>query len=448
MPIILLVVLSLLIPFNGFSIVNIGDYGVEYALLPALFLVTYTLVRMLLTRQAVPAFVFYPALTVIGAAALSLFAYYFINEFSISEYVKSFLHLIFYVVLFLCIASIRVKTESIIKLLKINLLFATFICLYGFYQVPARFYDWPFAYPAFNNVSGTLINTKFFDLFVRPSSIFLEPSFLGAYLIDAILVIGICMIFDKTLIVRSKYVRSLMLATFIGMLFCSFSIGAFLVLAMVACVMFVCLHIPHKWRKLSIGTFTLLGLLAAANFAIQAGIGVNLLEFIGARFSNIFAQLFLGESAMSGDSLPKRFRSIAMAFQLWTNYPLTGVGIGNYGIHASKEGLFIYTDSALMSTMSEQGLVGILAYVALFGVILVNLFDSVRNPVRSKLDTLKCAFFFVVVAHAIELSFNMGSILHLREWFPLGLAALLLRQGNGKIRHENSDHQPPTPISA
>ncbi|MFM2133569.1 MAG: hypothetical protein RL156_850 [Bacteroidota bacterium] len=243
-----------------------------------------------------------------------------------------------WVFILLCCA-VRVSPTSIIKLFRIYVFCAIPVNLFGIYQVPARAFDWPFAWIEYTGAAQRYTEqlSLEFEGFFRATSLFSEPSAFAMYTMTAaIMLLAPYFLYDYRIIKNRFVFYTALYSCFIGM-FLTFSLtivvqlGAFIV----AVILISQSAIAKKLvTMLAVMSFVF----SITNFAIQTYSGADLFDLYFRRVaSNV-----VGEDkveATVGDSFGTRADAQKAAVRIWKNLPLFGAGLGCLGFVPDNEGL-------------------------------------------------------------------------------------------------------------
>lgn len=450
--VIALLIMSL--PLSGYAICVVRDFGVHPGLLWGCWMVVGFVLDFLLGRQHLGKLILLFTLMLGMSGLISAFALFDATS-SLFEYLKSLAYLAYFLSLFLAISNLRISTPHTFRLIKISFLVALGVSVYGIYQFLARAYGWPLATLPLNNPSTGPMRTTVFAGYDRPSSFFAEPSWLGAYLADY-LVLGVVFLVYKVRLLPNRLTWWICLVVITVAFMLTFSMGAILNVFIALAVIFLIEKRTARLRLLLYGVLALVGILIV-NYALGMLFQVDLVSIVFSRLEGIMNYAFFRGSLIEGESLPARLDSMKVAFRIWQDHPIWGVGLGNFGSYSASynpyHGInpyltFMYTSSGIMNILSEQGLVGIAAYSMFWGFILWRCWKtSVRAFAAGSPLAPVCRGLFYLVLVDIIMLWNLGGLLDLRLWLNLSLAVLITSTANrvlGKFLRSNKLPQQPT----
>ncbi|MBP2654170.1 MAG: polymerase [Firmicutes bacterium] len=186
------------------------------------------------------------------------------------------------------------------------------------------------------------------------------------------------------------------------------------------------------WIAIAV-TFIVYGLLnLKRDFKAIAGILAVLMIF-GVLFAsnNQIKERFNSIADMSNQSNSERVLMWRSAWNMFLDHPITGVGAGNYPkqyqtryiLPEAKERMQGHPHNNFLNTMAETGIVGCLAFVYMFGYILVYFFR--RRGGDNEGGIMAMAAFLVTVSLLVQgmTEYNYGDSAVIRMyWFIIGLA--------------------------
>jgi O-antigen ligase len=310
---------------------------------------------------------------------------------AITQYFKTTGHFLYlWLFTFLC-SVIRFDIRALTDVIKVTIFVSLFINIFGAYQVPARAFDWPFAWLELTNisiggrsanVSGEMgqLSLRFGDFF-RATSVFSEPSALAGFCATVLTYMLMPFALGQRPFIRSS---TFMIFAFIAMLtamFLTFSLTGLLTgsLIVLAAVIF-----GQKERILRI-----ISVLAVSIFVIII-VDAVVSSYAGISVANLFEERVTGilsggksVEGMSGESFFTRWESIFIAFQIWTDYPLTGKGLGLYAYadQAIKLG-YGFPDSTLAASLAELGIIG---FICILNLNIFLLFQTLKLLTNKKI---------------------------------------------------------------
>jgi len=424
------------IPFYGFSFLNIDGRGVlrpdwifGAAIILAIFL-NILAQRRKIRIDPVSRIVLMYNIVVI----LSFVACWYRGNCNILDFLTSWVQLIFISFLYMSISNMSLSMPHIRVILKVWLGISFLVALYAVYQVLARNFGWELAFLHLTNPSVAVAGMRsgVFGGYVRPSSVLTEPTYLGAYLLSPTTLLAMIYLYhkDRRFFFSSRSVNRVILITLVAALILSFALASYLTVAIFC--FFSLFYKPVRKKLIQVVPSAVVLLVGLA--VILSLIGVN---FVGVteRISGIGKGLSsAGLAGVGGKSVGVRLAGAVAAVGLWTEHPLLGVGLNQFG--ASLPGYapswFKYPadqltliNSVWPQVLVETGLLGLTMVVLLWVVAL----RTVRRAIKVEIGdnkVLLIAVFCVLLIDVIGVSFNLP-FTHPQRWFDLGLASVILR---------------------
>jgi len=448
MEILLLYFLTLSLPFYGFSFINIGERPL---LRPPWFfaglLILVFFLGICIRKRKTNINVVGEAVLILNLiAVLSLVALFNAENPQFIDFFTKWAQLVFLSLLFFAISNSKTNKDELNTIFRIWICTAFFISLYAIYQsigrnlnlqLPLLYLTQADHFFAVKMITGT------YGGFIRCSSIFSEPSFIGSYLIAPILFLGISLAYKPAefAIFRRSNLKWFIFFTMVCALLLSFSLAAYITLVMM-CV-FIFLHKKLRWKVLKIGLITLVTI----SFIIL-GLNCFKMNFLSG-FSRVKHEYirFIAKSVATG-SIRQRLLHNLRAIKIWSDHPLLGVGINNvpyyhntYSPPAWLEGDPIeeYGGGNMWAmALGEMGIVGFGGLALLWISALLKMRQYVRiTRNNSNSSFLALVFYYVLLGEAINSLFS-HQFIHIQRWFYLSLAVLVMFYINSVTNHNKS----------
>ena len=339
---------------------------------------------------------------------------------------------------FFVISSLPVSEQEFKSILKVWFIVAVIVAVYAVYQLFARAYDWPFAYltptanrtgrqsgrafafatlggPATIGKVGTLATFQY----AQVSSFFREPTYLGSYLLNALILFGVLIVSNRghMLLFKSSRLNWLFLSILLSGLLLPVALGPYFSLAATLGLMYA---LRRVYRLRITRLILLLPVLLFLGGLLLSGANIKFLEAAAARVSGLFGAIIHGST--HGTSFPVRLERNLAALKVWAHHPVFGVGLNNTHYYTPK-GIELI-NNGWVQLLSAQGLVGFMAMVLVFWSLLRSLSNLLR-----KVDPSSWWYFlivgliFVLVSDIIDtfITFNWT---HTLRWFTLAIANL------------------------
>ncbi len=291
------------------------------------------------------------------------------------QFLKTYLHFLYLVIFGLIFIVIRVTTYEIKTIIKTFLYTSIPIHIFGIYQLFARVFDLPFAFIEYNNIIFTLEDqygvadgvsqlSLRFENFYRATSIFSEPSALATY---SCLILSFLLVpyFNKTsLFIKNKYVFLLAVYLALANLFLAFSnTGLLTFFLMLMMLIFIDKKLKIKTLLKNLFVFIIFFIIIDSIISIYTDISV--LGLFAERLEGIL--YYLGGDSnklIVGESFETRSDNFRWMIDIWTEHPISGIGLGLIklnGIHPVK-----FSDFFVAGALAETGIQGVIAFTLFF----------------------------------------------------------------------------------
>jgi hypothetical protein len=353
------------------------------------------------------------------------------SAFDLRRFLISDGHWLLLIAFFFACFSLDASETARMRIALWNLTGGALVALFALYQVLGTPRHWPgtgavlvpFQREPFRVtwIGGYLQEGSY----TRPSSVFLEASFMGGYL-SWILVVGAAAVFaiPRSVRFRTRPVAMAGLALVLLAIAASVSWGAYADLGVGAGVGFVALWIS---RRISAGRVALAMAAAAllVAFAASSPPGRRAVVAVSGRW-DLLTKTSIREDAtdaLSGDSSWLRVRNLEHTFRLVRARPFRGIGLGQFGNYEKSE--------AGPSRPSFKdpwcGWVAIAAEMGIFGpaVLLTALLVVLRRWWRNRSGGFEDVAVPALLAIAVVQQFHTASFLDLWWWYPVSFAAVL-----------------------
>jgi O-antigen ligase len=257
----------------------------------------------------------------------------------------------------------------------------------------------------------------------QPTSVFREPSWLGAYLLSALVFFGFLLVSRtrRASLFQSQPLNWLMLSIIAFGLLSTVALGPLISLLVFIGLIFVLRR--RSWSGvIRLAAVLMLAALLAAS-ALQA-MGIDFYGAAAARAGGLVQDVVYGRG---GDtSLRSRLDGTRAALEVWASHPILGVGLNNTHYHTGPD--ILNTCNGWARLLSDQGIVGFAAMATIIGSLLLSLNRaSTSVPESSWWYPLVVALFLLLTVEAVNTvsTFNWTSPI---RWFALAMANLVYVQ--------------------
>ena len=142
---------------------------------------------------------------------------------------------------------------------------------------------------------------------------------------------------------------------------------------------------------------------------------------IGKRFQE--AYLIEQQATQFEERFAGRGRFYVRGWKLFKEYPIAGVGLGNYQLYANDR-LRPHTDYVII--LAETGLIGFLFYFGAYSIILLNLIKAFRSA-KTEDDKYTCQFFLAAVIVILIIAAGRWNYSHIPTYIFLATAGVAAR---------------------
>jgi O-antigen ligase len=352
----------------------------------------------------------------------------------IAQYFKTSIHFYFLAGMAIITAIYPVEMKTWKSIMKFWVVLALILNIFAIYQIIARATDLPLAWIEFNNVSFARGSTEgpadeirqlslHYGNFYRATSIFSEPSALGAFNSYILAFLLVPFVFNLKHYIKSKtLIVTTMIFTALGTFF-TFSLTAILGAFSIMGGFLIMRKIQHLTRFLVIlVSFFVIIILADSLFAENMGISV--VELFTKRIEGILNISRGDDKMVVGESFNVRRLSAKKALEVWKAYPILGIGAGLS--YKNKINDLEFSDFTVFSILAEYGIVGLIAFLVFFTSLMMIAYRLARMKYDSKKYDdderlmMHIPFFIMIVLFIIN--FISGNpFVVINDWAPLAI---------------------------
>lgn len=358
------ILLAVTFPLNGYELFPAFGVSVTPPMIAGGVLILSAILYYLILPKSLPRLLVMPAVLILGASIASTVGVLAYGG-SYFSFFRTFAYVVYFTALLVSCAyfsRFQIRTSLLFKAYVGT---AILVALFGMYQIPARLLGWPGGFLELSAVQAGEMRTTEYAEYSRPSSVFAEPSWLGAYLADVFVLLLTTVLLRREGI--TKFEGTAMAVVGAGFII-TFSIGAYATMIMALGAIFLTFpkSIPGKLRTVISASGAITGL-AVLTVVILQLTPVDFVSAVVTRVSPLVDLVFSGGAqGATGESLFRRLESIIIGLRIWTENPVFGAGAGNL-MTASMQVLhesLPFTDSALVTLLAEQGVLGLAAWIA------------------------------------------------------------------------------------
>lgn len=388
-----LITISFIFYFTeAYQIFSLGNYGFTY-LDASTLLMNFVFLKRLFWDGEEIQFPWFGALTAFILIILSVI-FSFVNPVISGEmplmfqFVKSSSHWFFTISFTLILVFYPARIQILQKIVKIWLIIAIFINIFGAYQIFARAFDLPLAWIDYSNVSFTTrgelesmddyrqLSLHFGD-FYRATSIFSEPSALASFNLFIIIFMLVPYVQRKEAFFKSKLLNGIIFVSTVIGTFLTFSITGLLGLALVISAIFII----EKFKPITAFSkffVSLAILLVIADGVVVSYLGTSVLDLFGRRVVGILNRDSAKGRHTPGESFEGRLDNIYQSVEIWELHPFFGIGLGNTFYNVTTD--IKYSNYTPLALLAETGLIGFIAINWLFLSLFIVTYKFIKFP--------------------------------------------------------------------
>jgi len=276
----------------------------------------------------------------------------------------------------------------------------------------------------FTRVGGTFFSGGY----TRPTSVFLEPAWLGGYLAWIVAsALGSLLFAPAAWSRRSRLFLALAAALATAAILATVSWGAYADFA-VAITALLAFSAMRSDRRRSFAAFLLVVLALGAFFVSPVAKPIR--GAIAHRWEMLQSTSLTGEQPnQAKDSSWIRMRNLRHTGELFVSRPWTGIGLGQFRLYAGPE---VKGIPGLSMRDPWCGWAALAAELGVFGpLLLVAALVFAGRPAFASSDPLAAVGISLVLLAAFQ-QIHTGSYLDLWWWYPLSLGAILAREPSGE----------------
>jgi len=421
----LFIATGLAVPFYAFPVFEALGRGIDLAtVLAALFVLS----SFASSRRNSAAIWSWLALAVVVPALVLIRPVP--SAFDLFRFLVSYGHWLLLIAFFFSSLSLEAPETARTRIALWNVAAGTFVALFALYQVVGTPRHWPGTGPILVPFQREPLRLTWIGGFsqegsyTRPSSVFLEPSWMGGYL-SWVLVLGVAAVLAIPRGIRStaRLFATVGLALVLLAIAASVSWGAYVDLAVGAGAGLAALWLGHQipaGRKLLvIGAAVLVVALAALSPP-----GRRVASAVSERWE-MLAKTPLEENATEAqqrDSSWLRVRNLAHTSRLFRAHAVRGIGLGQFeSYEKSGEPSRLSFEDPWCGWVAIAAEVGVLGPPLLLGALLLIL----RRWRRGRAGGLEDVAVPALLAIAVVQQFHTASFLDLWWWYPVSVASAL-----------------------
>lgn len=342
-------------------------------------------------------------------------------SFALAAFGRSYAHWLLVAAFFLAAMSLPWRPRDRSRLVAAQILMATLVASFAIYQTLGFSHGWPGAGRSLGPIQREIFRFMFLGSYLRPTSVFLEPSWLGGYLVWVLALAAAGLMSASSGRQRLVWgVPTLLLTTTIA---ATISLGAYADLGALVVAGSVVLVRSGRVRGRNLAAAAALtALLVTA--AVFSPWGRPFRSALVERYHNILAarEALPAMNPELPESSFVRISNAGLLVDLFRSRPLAGYGLGQFAIVAKARHVdpVVATDPwcGWLAIAAEMGIIGPLLLAGALALVL-------RRRERSSADAFTALAVPAIVAVAVVQQLHTASFIDLWWWYPVALAGVL-----------------------
>ena len=351
------------------------------------------------------------------------------ESLAVQAFTISYAHWILIIGFFFCALHLDLSERARRRLLQANVIAGIAVALFAFYQVLGFPRGWPATGTMLISFQREPLRLDATLGYVRPTSIFLEPAWMGGYLVW-VLVLAVGLL--PKLRAGSRVALLAGSALILGAILASVSWGAYADLFVAGIATAATLAKRRIMsRRLAVAAAGLIAVLLLLGSLSPPG--RRILGAVRARWSRLTTTSLAGNQPRQPqeDSIRIRFENALCTARLVSRYPFRGIGLGQFAVYARSEEGTRERDprEAACGKDAWCGWCAIAAEVGGGGpLLLLGAFLLVLRRGRGARPIASPTSFVApaLVAFAAVAQIHTASYIDLWWWYPLSLASIML----------------------
>jgi hypothetical protein len=424
--------LGLSLPFSNFPFFVWRGFGVDLSHVTGGALVVHGLLRLISGRFDRGARAVLLPGAVVAVVVVVPLAAIRLRGFEPRAFGRTALHFAFFLAVFLAIAFSRLTHERVLRLLAILGVEAALVAGYGLFQAIALPKHWPAGVEFLNRFARTPLRAQ--GLVWRATATFEEPKWLTIFLLPGIVYLYRVALANYR---RGKPVALAACIVGIGLVdagvVATGSLGGIpaAVVLTGACVLDFLLRTRATRAQWLLAAGCGLLLAVAVVFALNRS---SFARYLSNRVASERGQTVTAEYAAEYPSGYRYVQNFRYAVSVFRESPLVGIGLGQFGPVGAVRGVELGFPTELTRDGPWIGLGGLLAEIGVLGTgaLVWLLFRALGGhalvaPARSPAVRDDQISAWLVVLAVLLKEVYSGFYVHFWTWFPLGIAACLVR---------------------
>ncbi|MEN6296037.1 MAG: O-antigen ligase family protein [Chloroherpetonaceae bacterium] len=437
-----------------FQVFEVAGYGVTFSDLIMGGIIIYVIFQILIQKKQ---FKFQKGLlanllylSLLAALVSGIGLIFWGGSVQINQFAKSFIHYTFLILFTFLFLIAEIDDNTFFNTIRIVLIVAFFINIFGIYQIFARLYDLPFAWIEITNVSFEQRGMKEaqgetqqlalqFGNFYRATSIFSEPSALAYYNIFNLIYIVVPFLKGSKPFIKNPILNLMVFISVVLGLLAPFSLSGLSALILFLVSLIILEKI--KVSKFIIPLVLLITVVVIFDIYFQNVTHTSIVQLFYERVSGLLSTK-AGVDPLWGESTPGRLASLKNAFELFLTSPIVGIGMGNTYYHPLSHIRFV--DSSIFAVLAEMGIFGLIVFLALLFTIakitlLLHKREIINNVHSYQLNTVQSLVVYTWIMNIYAASVLASIHGNAALWMPMVMVIATYRSVLKNLNQNNLD---------
>jgi hypothetical protein len=343
-------------------------------------------------------------------------------SFSTSDFLISYAHWVLIAVVFVYALHLEASAVQRRRLVLIDGVMALLVALFEFYQMLGASRGWPGTHVVVLSFQREPLRLGEIGGVVRPTSIFLEPAWLGGYLTWVLVLVVAVMLWRKASSLWEAMVTGAVAAILFSGILMTVSWGAYADVGVGLGALAVAAAFRHRPLEERTARWALGAAAVTLAIVLFSPPGREMAHAVSNRFERLLGTPLTSSMPVSRnvDSSEIRYQGLLHEVHVFQSHPWRGVGLGQYKHHAdSLPGPHASLRMIWCGWLGIAATEGILGPLILAGAILLVLRQ------RGSGGFWESAAVVALVAVAVVQQFHTGSFIDLWWWYPVSVAAVL-----------------------
>lgn len=365
------------------------------------------------------------------------------------QYLKTTFHFLYLVFFAIVCAGLRINLSDSKRAIQMLMVCAVAIHIFGIYQLVARATDLPLAWLNISDITLSSSSrgaeaggggwtdengvTRQISLnygnFYRATSIFSEPSALAGFCNFILVCLLVPVIRNEKPFINSRKFNTFLTILTIVSLFLTFSLTGLVLFVGIVGFAFLTERSKSILKILKIMCFITV-LLFITDLIVESTTQISVAALFTQRVGGIISTYTGGRiETTGGESFFTRVSTLSKAVEIWTVYPVTGIGLGCY-FYFMRTADFGFSDSSFFSILAETGIIGAIVFVGMFAGLFREsyrfLFTKFYKQLQPDTRLMVLFVFYNLLLNSIS-AITANTVVTSYFWLQTGISFIVLR---------------------